>query len=365
VNYSLTAGIMGSFATMLLLFNLGFGIYSFALGQTLSILVVVSWTTIAAWRLRLFPSHWDPMTRSAWRDLFGFGSEVFLITLGAQLINGSQTFLLTRLLGLEAAAIWSIMTKVFTLLTQLVTRLSSVAIPAFSEMFVRGEHERLCRRYRAVFELSVLASCYFGLFIVFGNSAFVNIWTKGRIYWHPINDCLLALWFILSIQSASHNGLIISTKKVQAAKFFYLLEGVAFILGAAVFLPRAGIPGMLACSIVCTTLLTLAYGTRRVARLFHVGVWNVALKWSASAVRLLITMLPIGIPLALITRESVALRLIGCVIPVGIIATAAAVRFCISRDLVVEIISHLPATSRRLANIIMGQRSSVPASKTS
>src|SRR5205085_12384826 len=143
--------------------------YSLVIGQTLSVVVIVLWTTIAAWRLKLFPSRWGPITKPAVRELFSFGSEVFLVTLGGQLINGSQVFLVTRLLGVEAAAVWSVMTKVFTLLTQLVGRLIGVATPAFSEMLVRGEHERLCRHYRSVFELSVLASCYFGLLIAFGN----------------------------------------------------------------------------------------------------------------------------------------------------------------------------------------------------
>ena len=356
VNYSLAAGIVASFAAMLLLFTLGFGIYSFPIGQTLSVLVVVLWTTAAAWRLRLFPSYWGPVTKSALHDLFGFGSEVFLVTLGGQMINGSQVFLVTRLLGIEAAAVWSVMTKVFTLLTQLVTRLIGVATPAFSEMFVRGENDLLCRRYRSVFELSVLASCYFGLIIAFGNIAFVDVWTKGRIQWHPVNDWLLAVWFILLIQSTCHNAMVVSTKRVQAAKFVYLFEGAAFITASVAILPRFGIPGMLVCSIVCTVLFTLAYGARRVAQLFELPARDIALKWLAPATRLMAIMLPIGFVLALFAREPSALRLAGCVMPLGIIAAVLAMRWCVSRDLAVEIISHLPEPLRRPANILFGEK---------
>jgi O-antigen/teichoic acid export membrane protein len=357
VNYSQAAGIILNFAVMLLLFRMGFGLFSFALGQTIANVVIVAWTIVASIQLKLFPSMRGPITRAGLRNLFGFGSEVFLITLGAQFLSGSQTFLLTRLLGLEVAAVWSTMTKLFTLLTLLVGRVITAAAPAFSEMLVRGERDRLYRRYRSMFGLSLLASCYFGLLIGFGNSAFVDIWTKGQIHWEPVNDWLIAVWFILLIASASHNGLVVSAKQVRAAKFIYFVEGAVFITLSIPMLRRAGIPGMLVCSIVCATLFTVAYGTWRAARLFDVPVREIAFRWFAPAARLLAVVLPFGMLLALLTQSSSALRLGGCVVPVGIIAALVAVRFCIPHDLMAEFIAHLPAWLRRPANIVVGGKS--------
>ena len=354
VNYSQLAGVGASFAGMLGAFALNAGIYSFAFGQTLSALVVVVWTIVASLRLRLFPVTWGPLTRNAFHNLFGFGSEVFLVTLGTQFINASQTFLLSRLLGFEAVSIWSVMTKLFSLLTQLVWRIIGVAMLAFSEMLVREEHESLWRRYRSIFDIAVLASCFCGVLIGFGNSAFVDVWTHGRIHWNPLNDWLLALWFVLLTQVCAHNGLILSTKRLQAVKFIYFFEGAIFIAASLLVIPRAGISGMLICSIICTSLFTLTYGTRRVAALLQSSGWKMAFGWLAPAVRFISIVLPIGVALALLTTGSPMLRLLGCVLPLSLLGALIAVRFCLSTDLRLEIISRVPRWSRHPVELIIG-----------
>jgi O-antigen/teichoic acid export membrane protein len=362
VNYSQAIGIVLNFAVLVFSFHMHLGLFSFVLGQTFATVVVLAGTVAASVRLKFFPSRWGPISTAEFRSLFGFGSEVFLVTVGGQFVNCSQTFLLARLLGLEAAAVWSVMTRLFTLLTLLTGRLISVAAPAFAEMLVRGEHERLCRRYRSMFKLSLLASCYFGLLVGFGNSAFVDVWLsmfgqKGGIQWRPLNDWLLAIWFVILLQSASHNVLVVSTKRVQAAKYIYFLEGVAFVAASILIVPRAGISGMLACSIVCTLGFSFAYGTRRAARWFDLPARHIALNWFAPAARLLAISLPFGALLAFLTQGSSVLRLGVCVIPLAIVAALVTVRLCIPHDLMADVITHLPGWLRRPAKFVVGHES--------
>ena len=86
--------------------------------------------------------------RPTWRrfrELFDFGRDVFLTALGFQMLNASQTLILTRILGVELAATWSVCTRTFTFVTQLIYRIFQYSAPALAEMIVRGEKGLLWR----------------------------------------------------------------------------------------------------------------------------------------------------------------------------------------------------------------------------
>jgi len=92
------------------------GAVSQLLGPLLAILMCV--------RLRLLPQRdlWGRPSWARFRDLFAFGRDMLLYSLGSQLINASQTILIARMVDLQTAAVWSICTRVFTLLAQVVFR---------------------------------------------------------------------------------------------------------------------------------------------------------------------------------------------------------------------------------------------------
>jgi len=66
----------------------------------------------------------------------------FVLGLALQIISASQVIMVSRFLGLEAAATWSICTKVFQFAQQIVYRLLDFSEAAFSEMVLRREIER-------------------------------------------------------------------------------------------------------------------------------------------------------------------------------------------------------------------------------
>jgi len=49
-------------------------------------------------------------------------ATAFLIALGGQFMNYSQTLILTRLLGLKAAAVWTVCTKIYPFFVQTISR---------------------------------------------------------------------------------------------------------------------------------------------------------------------------------------------------------------------------------------------------
>ena len=185
--------------------------------------------------------EWGRASREQFHELFSYGAELFLITIGTQLIVSSQTVLVSRQLGMEAAALWSVMTKLFTLVTQIVTKIVGNAMPAFAEMQVRQERARLWDRYRGLFIIANVFAGLCGVLLAACNGPFVSIWTHGRFSWPATDNVLLALWLILSTQQCCHNSLIMCLKHIRGLKYIFLLEGVLFV-GVAVFvLPANGI----------------------------------------------------------------------------------------------------------------------------
>jgi O-antigen/teichoic acid export membrane protein len=151
-NYCGISQLAVGFAVLWLGFHWVGAVFSLLAGAVASWIWGAGFSLIACCRLGLLPKagEWGRPSRERFRELFNYGAEVFLITIGTQLIISSQTVLVSRQLGLEAAALWSVMTKAFTLVSQIVWKIVSNAMPAFAEMHVRGEWERMWSRYRAI-----------------------------------------------------------------------------------------------------------------------------------------------------------------------------------------------------------------------
>jgi O-antigen/teichoic acid export membrane protein len=362
-NYAQIGSFVVNLAVLVGGLQAGLGLDSFILAQGLSALVMFGVTFAACIRLKLLPARdaWGSFSSAHLWRVFTLGSEFFLIIIGTTLTTGSQIFLLSwrldREAALEAALVWSVMTKLYTLGTQIVWRIVGVATPAFSEMIVRGEMDRLWKRYRSVLELSMLASAYFGLLLAFGNNAFVAIWTRQPISWPAINNWLLVVWFMLLTQSCCHTSLILYLKQVGRLKVVYLFEGLVFVLVASLVIPRGGITGMLICSIVSTLLLAVPYLTYRVAQLMGQPVRVVIIEWFRPLARFFAVMAPLGLVLAWATRDSAWLRMFGCVVPVAVLGAFVSVRFCLPRDLLTEMLTHVPKPLQKIAGVLAGKQS--------
>src|SRR5262249_55563019 len=147
----------------------------------------------------------------------------FLFLLGNQFVNFSQTLLLTRLIGLEAAATWAICTRAYTLIIQAISRIFETSTSALAEMMVRGESERLLQRFREITEISVNFALVTGIMLAVANGPFVQIWTSGELGWAPWNDLLLGLWLVISVTVKLHTGLVGQTKAFHFMRYIYFL----------------------------------------------------------------------------------------------------------------------------------------------
>lgn len=293
-NYLGVGGLLVNFAAQWIFFHLGCGVLSLAWGLLVSTLLTLVGQALACSHLQLFPAAggWGRVSARHFREIFSYGKDLFLVSVGAQLITASQIIVITRVLGLEAAAVWGIGLRVFNLVNQFVWRLSDMSGAALAEMLARGEWDRLRDRYRSLAIVSFSFAGWAAVSFALCNSPFITLWTHGKIYWPPGNDWLLAAWMIITAVVHCHNCFVLLTKQIGFMRYIYFLEGAVFVTLSFLVARSGGLPAIILGSIVCSTLFSGAYGIWRISRFFKLPLREVAAGWVQPMAKILLFYLP-------------------------------------------------------------------------
>jgi O-antigen/teichoic acid export membrane protein len=362
-NYLMAFTFLGNFAALWIGFAAGAGVMALLWSQAAGTISAAVLAWLCCRRLHLFPlsGKWGHPSWSRFKELFAFGQNMLLFLIGYQLINASQTIIVTRALGLEATAVWTICTRLFFLLTQIITRIFDYASAALAEMMVRGERERLFGRFRSLVTLSLSLSIAAGCVFAVINQPFVSVWTSGKIFWPVWNDVLLGLWLSISCAVHFHSGLAIQSKKFGKMSALFFVQGLLFVVLTLVLLAGtrfAGITTILVVSIVSALAFTLPYGIVRTSHYFDLPESVVALRWFAPAARVLAAGLPISIVVWWLTQPlasllQLVLRVIGVGLPMGLLFLRVGMDHAVQHDLT----TRAPAYLKRALGLLTGQTS--------
>jgi len=343
-NYGSAVFLLVSLAAMWLGFRGNIGIYSYLIGQALLMLGTVATNVIGSLRLGLLPKpgEWGEISKKQFRELFSFGQGMFLFSVGSQMINASQTILLTRLLGLETVATWNICTRAYTLMTMIVWRILDYSVPALSEMVVRGEREKLLGRLRDITVLMAGLSVAGGTLFALCNTPFVHVWMMGKIHWPPVNNVLLALWFFACSIVRVHTGFVGITKNLRFVRFINLVEGAAFIGLNLLACRIESMTLMLIFSLACTLAFTLPYGLWRTQKYFGMTRLEL-LGWFRPAWQLAWRLVPLAFATWWLARDLPAIwRLVVNFTLPGLLGAVLLLRYGLEKTLQTEIIEKLP-----------------------
>lgn len=335
----------------------GTGVYSVIWANAAGLLLVRVVVLAACLKLRFFPPSgaWGSPSWARFKELFGFGKDMFLIALGSQLMSASQTIVISRTLGLEKVAIWSVGTKAFTLIWQLSRRILDFSGPALAEMVTRKEHDRLRGRFRVLLILASSVGGFAAVLVAVCNAPFVAVWTHGRIPWETGYDVLLGVWLVVLSVQHGHVSLVGATKEIRFMRWIYLVEGTVFVALAFLIARRTGLPGIIACSILCTVSITGAYSVWRSSRYFSVPVAEPAWEWLKPLGRTLLRLVPLAIGIWWLTEPladwlQVVVR--GVVLtPLGSILV---LRYGVARELQREFVHRLPKAFTPWLRIVVG-----------
>jgi O-antigen/teichoic acid export membrane protein len=300
---------MGNFAVGLLVLWIGFvagwGLYSLFIAFLAGSLFSLIFWVWAVWQLGFLPARnrWGRPSRAAFRELFSFGTDIFLMVIGQQLIAASAVPIISRTLGLEAAAIWGIATKVYTLAQQLVYRIFDFSGGALAEMMVRGETERFRKRFADVAIITGLAAAAAGLLLALCNESFLKIWTHGRIAWNPVNDLLMAISFFVYACVRLPINLVVTSKRIGALKYIYFLEGTVFVLLGLLLAPQWGFAGVIVSGVISDFFISGVYASGRAAAYFGIRRWDLLYEWWSGPLLVWFTSVAAALGIWLATRE--------------------------------------------------------------
>jgi hypothetical protein len=243
------------FAANLLFLWIGFkaGLRTFSLllanvaGTVVYVLMVVSATT----RLKLFPSraHWGIVSWERWWEVFRFSRDLFVIRLADQLLFASQIILVSRLISLEAAAVWLVCTKSYN----------------------------------------------FAVLGAFGNRGFVSCWTGGKVSWDTWSDVAAAAYLLSSAVTRCYAGLPEMVKQIGNYKYISLLEGLLVVAGSIILAHRFHFCGVLLSSLLANLCCSGAYGAFRVSKYFNTSIADVTFGWLKGALSFLLSFVIAGL----------------------------------------------------------------------
>ena len=206
--------------------KLGWGIYSYIAANWIAFVVNQSGLLFYVLKLGLLPNLREArVSLTLLKPLAAFSSNVFMTSLGTQLINIAPGLLITRKLGVQALADWTVGTRLVLFVAQLIGRIPSASEPVFWEMFARQELARVRQRLLELVLLAGSAAALFGGSIAAINVPFVAFWMAARVQWFTATDIVLVLWVLVSIAAVVFNIVPGTTKHLGSMKFVYLLEG--------------------------------------------------------------------------------------------------------------------------------------------
>jgi O-antigen/teichoic acid export membrane protein len=306
-NYGQMGSMVVNFTVQWWSFHAGQGVFSLAWGFICGAFFNASVAFVACCLLPVLPGKgaWGRPSWHYFKDLFGYGKDLFLVALGTQMIMASQTMIITRRLGLEAAATWAVGTRAFNLVYQLISRIVAFTMPAFSEMIVRKENLKLRERFKDTVVLSASVGGFCAVAFALSNSTFVHILTHGKnqITWSPHNDVLLGLWLILLAVAGCHNNLVLATKDIRMMRYIYFIEGTVFVVMAWFTSQWGGLPAVIGSSVICNAVFTFSYGIRRNIRYFAVPAREILVDWQLPMLRVICLLVPVAL-LTWITTKS-------------------------------------------------------------
>jgi O-antigen/teichoic acid export membrane protein len=348
--------LLGSLGMLLVFLTRGCGIFSFVYASTAMALVGPCYLFWNCRRLGFLPQpgEWGKASWTVFKEVFGYGKNVFLMNLGAQLVTASQVIIVSRALGLEAAAAWAVGTKIFNLCMPLMCRPYGAALPGLFEMLARGETDRLRSRFKGMVILTGSLGVFLGVSLGLCNSLFVSVWTNHRISWSPENDLLLGLWLFVSSLQTTHLNFVAVTKQFGGARYIYFLEGCCFVLLASLAGRQAGFSGILAASTVCTVMFSYQYGIRLSGRYFKCAWREIAFEWVRPCLKFAAFFVPFAVMVWFSTAHLPALwRLAVHAVAAGVIGGFLFLRIGFPAEIIQELRKGLPQPLAKVLGILI------------
>jgi len=180
------------------------------------------------------------------RRLLKSSTPLFLFQLGALLVNYSQPLLLAYLTSYAVVADYSLLLRLFGLLSSIIVLSTSSFFPAFREAYERGDRDWVRKNFFRLAAIRLVLAGSLGLALVIAGNAVLRAWLGNdavSFLWRIW--LLLAILLIGSSWGTAFSDLLTIMDRIWIQVGFVLFNGVAVVVLTLWLAPSTGVQGAL------------------------------------------------------------------------------------------------------------------------
>ena len=255
----------------------GLGVYSLLLSQGVGFLWTCGFNIVVCSRLGLYPSRaeWSRPSKDIIREISVYARDSFLQSLGQQLVNTLPMLLISRWMGLDAAAVWSVANKSFFILRQILGRPFQYGVSMMADLFSNKGEKAMLARWMQMSQLMTAAALALYPICAVMNPKFLSIWTHGTIGWSRWDDVTCGIYYFLLVSLFPWYGIVGINMKFGITRYTSLLEGLLLALLCWLLHSRLGITGVIISLIISKIVMGLLPSLYYLNSVFGGEVWRV------------------------------------------------------------------------------------------
>jgi O-antigen/teichoic acid export membrane protein len=250
---------------MFLAFRAGWGIYSLLAVEVAGAFWILPFHAWMCYRNGYFPraGTFALPSRAEWTEIRNFSLSTFMIQIGGTVLTGLPQLLISSYVGLSAAGLWTVYTRVFNILRDIAFRPFGIAVPMLIDLFVKGCVARSVQRWSQASQLVVAAAGLFFAVAAANNVRFVQLWTGVGSEWDFGMQLWIAAYFLCYVVSGCPYGVITFSKKFGIAGIIPVFQALLVATVSYVIADDMGSAGVIAAASAGFVFGMLFFGLRQ------------------------------------------------------------------------------------------------------
>lgn len=258
-------------------FRLGLGVYSLLLSQGVGFLWTCGFNITACLRLSLYPARaeWGRPSRKLLSEIAVYARDSFLQQLGQQFVNTLPLLLISRWMGLDAAAIWTVATRPFFILRQILGRPFQYGVSMLADLLANRGQEAMLVRWMQLSQIMTAGALALYPVCAAYNADFLALWTHGSIAWSRWNDVASGFYYYLLVSLFPWYGIVGINKKFGLTRVTSLLEAALLVAFSWLFYRVLGLTGFILALILSKLLMGFLPSLLYLRETFGEALWSV------------------------------------------------------------------------------------------
>lgn len=237
----------------------GHGVFAYGYSMAASSLIlIIGWWLAVALGPHSIGLSWRSVPWDQFSHVFGYSLGLFVIIMAPTITTMTTTILLTRILGLDASAIYNVTSRFAVLSVPLFVRPFEAFLPRWQMAVCENKPEYIRTEFHTMFRFTMLFSFVACGGILLINREFVQWWTKPEYYGGFLLNAMLALNVLSQAFRSCYIPIFNLFKRIRGVS---LVIAINLILEISLVLLLVHIAGIASVPIaaVCAGLLCLTW----------------------------------------------------------------------------------------------------------